>query len=299
MTRKDYQPLVEKIKQRLGSWTSKYMSFAGCLQLIKSVIYSTSNFWSSAFCLPKGCLDEIESLCSSFLWSGSQDCHRKAKVAWDDVCLPREEGGLGLRRLADISKVFALKLIWKLFVTSGYLWVGWVRQNLWTNGTFWDIRESTKGSWVWRKLLRLRSLASQFLRVRVNDGESTLFWSDYWHPMGRLIDIVGENGPQRLGVGRYATVAAAANEAGWQFRRCRDHSLQQVIASTSTVVAPVAGSGEDGAVWRDRPGVYSNMFSSSKTWEQIRLHKDKQSWSKAIWCVQGVPRFAFITWLAV
>ncbi|WZZ82343.1 hypothetical protein YC2023_102915 [Brassica napus] len=91
---------------------------------------------------------------------------------------------------------------------------------------------STKSSWVWRKLLRLRPLTSQFPRARVNDGESTVFWSDYWHPMGRLIDIVGKSGPQRLGLGRYETVAAAANEAGWQFRRCRDHNLQQVIAST-------------------------------------------------------------------
>lgn len=29
MTRKDYEPLVENIKQRLQSWTSKYLSFAG------------------------------------------------------------------------------------------------------------------------------------------------------------------------------------------------------------------------------------------------------------------------------
>lgn len=71
MTRQDYEPLVEKIKQRLQNWTCKSLSFAGRLQLIQSVIYSTSNFWSSAFCLPKGCLDEIESQCSAFLWSGS------------------------------------------------------------------------------------------------------------------------------------------------------------------------------------------------------------------------------------
>lgn len=43
------------------------------------------------------------------------------KVSWEDVCLPREEGGLGLRRLVDVSKVFALKLIWKLFTTYGSL----------------------------------------------------------------------------------------------------------------------------------------------------------------------------------
>ena len=95
LTRKDYEPLVENIKSRLQSWTSKYLYFAGRLQLIQSVIYSTSNFWSSAFCLQKGCLNEIESLCSSFLWSGSPCCHGKTKVSWEDVCTPKEEGGGG------------------------------------------------------------------------------------------------------------------------------------------------------------------------------------------------------------
>lgn len=70
------------------------------------------------------------------------------------------------------------------------------------NGSFWDISESTKGSQVCRKLLGLHHLASQFIQVQVKNGESKMFWLDYWLPMGRLIDIVGDSGPQRLGVGR-------------------------------------------------------------------------------------------------
>ena len=64
--------------------------------LIKTVIASTTNFWSSAFCLPNACMDDIESMCSGFLWSGSPSDSTKAKVAWRDVCSPLEEGGLGV-----------------------------------------------------------------------------------------------------------------------------------------------------------------------------------------------------------
>lgn len=63
------------------------------------------------FILPARCLDTIESMCSNFLWSGSPNHSHKAKVSWDEICYPKEEGGLGIRKLRDSGKVFSLKLI--------------------------------------------------------------------------------------------------------------------------------------------------------------------------------------------
>lgn len=79
------------------AWSVKLLSFSGRLQLLKTVIFSTVNFWLSAFILPKGCITTIESLWSRFLWSDDVDKRSIAKVAWTIVCLPKEEGGLGLR----------------------------------------------------------------------------------------------------------------------------------------------------------------------------------------------------------
>lgn len=89
------------------SWSNKCLSYAGRLQLIKTVIVGTVNFWSSAFILPAKCLDTIESMCNAFLWSGSPTQSHKAKVSWEDLCVPKEEGGLGVRRFRDTSKIFA------------------------------------------------------------------------------------------------------------------------------------------------------------------------------------------------
>lgn len=81
MTKNDYEPMLIKIKAHFQSWTSRYLSFAGRLTLINSVVASTKNFWCSALYLPKACMDETESMCSAFLWSGSHNDHTKAKVA--------------------------------------------------------------------------------------------------------------------------------------------------------------------------------------------------------------------------
>ena len=92
MTRDDYEPLIDRIRSKFISWMSRALSYAARLQLINSVIVSITNFWSSVFRLPKRCLETIESMCSAFLWSGTPNSSGEAKVAWDEVCMPKEEG---------------------------------------------------------------------------------------------------------------------------------------------------------------------------------------------------------------
>lgn len=77
----EYDPLLNKITNRFRVWVAKTLSFAGRVQLIASIIYGAANFWCSTFLLPQGCLKNIESLCSRFLWSGSIDGSKGAKVA--------------------------------------------------------------------------------------------------------------------------------------------------------------------------------------------------------------------------
>lgn len=62
MSRADYEPLIDKIRSRFLSWSSRALSYAGRLQLINSVIVSITNFWCSVFRLPKSCLETIESM---------------------------------------------------------------------------------------------------------------------------------------------------------------------------------------------------------------------------------------------
>lgn len=45
MTVQDYLPVVERIRKRMKSWTGRFLSQGGRLQLIKSVIASFTNFW--------------------------------------------------------------------------------------------------------------------------------------------------------------------------------------------------------------------------------------------------------------
>ena len=93
----------------MSSWTGRFLSHAGRLQLISSVIISLTNFWLQASRLPRSCLKVIERLCSAFLWSGPELKTTKAKVSWTDVCLPKKGRGLRLRPLKEMNTVFLLE----------------------------------------------------------------------------------------------------------------------------------------------------------------------------------------------
>lgn len=92
-TRLEYEPFIDKIKSRFMAWSHRSLSFAGKLQLIKSVISSVINFWCTTFILPKVCLEEIESLCNAFLWSGSPNNKPRQKLLGKICVYPQVKVG--------------------------------------------------------------------------------------------------------------------------------------------------------------------------------------------------------------
>ena len=238
-------------------------------------------------------------MCSAFLWSGSPNQTHKAKVAWEDLCVPKEEGGLGIRRLHDSSMVFAMSLIWKIFSLKSSLWVSWIQQYLLRQNYFWDVKENMKGSWVWRKLLRLRSAVYDFIRYELKNGHTAYFWFDNWLGMGKLIDITGVVGTCHLGVARNARVSDAVSHSVWNVRGHRSRYFHTLYDRIQAEQVPLESHGSDMVLWRQSEDDYKPCFSASKTWKQIRSRKATVFWNKVVWFTQAVPRFSFIVWLAV
>ena len=68
-------------------------------------------------------------------------------MSWEKVCLPKKEGGLGLKRIKDWKKGAIMKLIWNLFTQVGSLWVAWVQQCLLKGRCFWTIKVPQDCTW--------------------------------------------------------------------------------------------------------------------------------------------------------
>jgi len=172
LTASDCLPLIEQLRKKIEAWTSRFLSFAGRLNLISSTLWSICNFWMAAFRLPRACIREIDKLCSAFLWSGTELSSNKAKVSWEAICKPKKEGMLGLRSLKEANEVCCLKLIWRIVSHSNSLWVKWTETTLLKRQSFWSLKTSSVvGSWIWKKLLKCRDMAKTCCKVDVGDGK--------------------------------------------------------------------------------------------------------------------------------
>ena len=87
------------------------------------------------------------------------------------------------------------------------LWGKWIKANLLKSKSFWEVSEKTHvGSWMWRKMLKLRAIAKTFHMKAVGNGRHTSFWYDKWCDMGVMYDLLGSRGTIDMGIRREAMV---------------------------------------------------------------------------------------------
>ncbi|GJY45770.1 RNA-directed DNA polymerase, eukaryota, reverse transcriptase zinc-binding domain protein [Tanacetum coccineum] len=106
----DCKPLISKLKTKISDWKNKSLSYAGRVQLIAFVLSSMQNYWASVFLLPKQVIYEINKLLEGFLWCQGELPKGKAKVSWDKVCKPKDQGGLGLKNLSVWNELGQLQV---------------------------------------------------------------------------------------------------------------------------------------------------------------------------------------------
>nr|GEV83316.1 hypothetical protein [Tanacetum cinerariifolium] len=84
-----------------------------CARVIMNTLEEFKNSSRLTPSLPKSTalMLELEQLMRGFLWCQGEMRRGKAKVAWEDVCLPRKESGLGIRQLEGDSD-FSVAKVW-------------------------------------------------------------------------------------------------------------------------------------------------------------------------------------------
>ncbi|CAL1377821.1 unnamed protein product [Linum trigynum] len=162
--------LVERITKRIKSWRARKLSYAGRLQLLNSVLLGIVQYWMQLFILPKQALKRIQKICSQFLWHGIDE--GKAKVVWEYVALPKQEGGLGVKDLGAWNQACSIRLLWHFLMNSGTLWVAWMNEYKCRKQDLWSFRVQYSSSWAWRKLLKLRNVISPWMKKQ----NGTVFW---------------------------------------------------------------------------------------------------------------------------
>ncbi|KAL0287517.1 UNVERIFIED_CONTAM: Retrovirus-related Pol polyprotein from type-2 retrotransposable element R2DM [Sesamum radiatum] len=162
----DCQPILLKIDSRIKGWDGVLLSFAGRVQLIKSVLSALQIYWAMAFILPKHVIKEIEKRLRTFLWKGNSAVGH-AKVSWQQVCRPISKGGLGIRNLQAQNLGLMCRHLWRIIMHDrASIWVEWIYHYRLREHFVWTISDRS-GSWGWLKLIRLRDAIRPFLLYHI------------------------------------------------------------------------------------------------------------------------------------
>eukprot|EP00253_Pinus_taeda_P004657 PITA_04657 len=81
--KEEWNWLIAKIEARISHWSFRWLSRAGRMTLLKSVLLAIPVYWAALTWISKGILEKIRRLCCRFLWAGSNEKSVLPWVAWD------------------------------------------------------------------------------------------------------------------------------------------------------------------------------------------------------------------------
>jgi hypothetical protein len=204
--------------------------------------------------------------------------------------VPKQEGGLGIKKLEVWTQASMLIRIWNLFARAGSLWVAWVEE-VWLKGkSLWQLTIPHSCSWSWRKILKLRPIAKIFLSYKVGDGRKIFIWHDNWHPNGYLLDKYGYRTIYDAGYAIGPKLFSIIRHGEWY---CPNACSESLVEIQSPLPEVTIGT-EDVPVWNSRKGT----FSCSETWDKLRVKSPIVNRYNTVWFPLAIPRHSFILWLA-
>ena len=144
--------MLRRIENRLLS-CSTLLSTGDKLTLIKSVFASMPIFFMCTLRIPITVVNQINSYLKICLWRkfGSMD-RGMAMIAWDKICLPKRQGGLGVLDIQIHNQTLLMKFLHKFLNREDIPWVQMVWETYYSNSLPGD---RIVDSFWWRSLLKL------------------------------------------------------------------------------------------------------------------------------------------------
>ncbi|RVX07309.1 putative ribonuclease H protein [Vitis vinifera] len=172
----------ERTRRRLSLWKRQYLSKGGRLTLIKSTMSSFPLYQMSVFRMPKSVARRIEKLQRDFLWGGANGGTKSHLVKWEAVCVEKEKGGLGLRKISILNKALLGKWIWRFACAKEELWKKVLEAKYGKEEFGWRTRKANGafGVGVWKEILKESTWCWENMGFKVGKGSRIRFWTDLW-----------------------------------------------------------------------------------------------------------------------
>ncbi|XP_042488955.1 uncharacterized protein LOC122069075 [Macadamia integrifolia] len=287
ITKEAFLPVLDKVKGRLAGWKGKLLSMAGRVELVRSVISGIPNHNFGIYWWPSALLVTMERWMKNFIWTGEVDTSKPITVKWESVCKPKEEGGLGIRRLRDTNMAMLCKLVWRIkhekSAANSFLRARFVKKD----GSF---NRGCRPSSIALGIRKVWKTVEANERWIIGRGDLANFWKDkWWGPRSILEEIQTPDLPP---LPCNAKVCDFIRNGEWSLPEVRSHSLRQIFLAIKEVKIPSAQI-EDLCIWQLSP---LGSFTTSSAWEDIRRVAPAVHWNSLVWHNNLPPRIATFGW---
>lgn len=176
-----FSNLLSKANARLAGWKCRTLSFAGRLTLAKSVLSSLSLYMMNSVKLPSKVCKDLDKIAR--IRDDNNVSRKPHLVAWEDVCMPKKVGGLGIQT-SEYSNMVALgKLGWKLVNNEAGIWGDLMKAKYGVTISGGSVTQRRNYYWshMWRSLKwGIDGVVMNGVRWNLGDGLSIRFWEDVW-----------------------------------------------------------------------------------------------------------------------
>jgi Reverse transcriptase (RNA-dependent DNA polymerase)/zinc-binding in reverse transcriptase len=175
-----YNGLLGKYEKKFFGWKLHKLSHAGRMVLTKTVLEMLPIYSMGAQMLPKTVLKKMESLMKRFFWGKLQQNRYLAFTAWDKVCMERDKGGLGLRKLETLNEAIVLKAFWVLATSTHIIWVQINKAKYQIGCTLWTACASPANSVIQNNMIQARDKIIHKFTFKIGSGENILAVGAPW-----------------------------------------------------------------------------------------------------------------------
>jgi len=133
----------------------------------------------SFFEVPKSILKKLDFYRSAFFWQG--DCHKRKYrlIKWEILCLPKDQGSLGILNLEIQNVCLLSKWLYKL-INEDRVWQELLRKKYLKNKTIGEVKWKPGDSHFLLGLMKVKDRFLHLSTFNLHNGTQIRLWEDRW-----------------------------------------------------------------------------------------------------------------------
>ncbi|WJZ87793.1 hypothetical protein VitviT2T_007145 [Vitis vinifera] len=292
----------ERMRRRLAQWKRQYISKGGRMTLIKSTLASIPIYLLSLIRIPKVVAKRIEKIQRDFLWGGGSLEGKGHLINWQVVCSPKEEGGLGIRKIDLLNKTLLGKWVWRYAYEKDNLWKKAIGVKYGQEGCGWRTKEvcGPYGVGLWKEIMKEAEWCWESMDLKVGKGNRVLFWMDKWcgnealsQTFPQLFTLAGHKNAKVCEVWD-----ASLGQGGWNLSLARDLNDWEIdqIGEMLNLLKDFRISQEEDSVRWKREG--NGVFGAKGAYRSLSGYSVGAFPNRRIWMDRVPTKVSFFAWEA-